>query len=316
MPIRKRGTAWEVVVSHGGKKYRRSSRWWNRAAARQVERRLIDDLSRADAGIPPQRTFNQAVERWIKEELPTKKGQNKHRSMLLLIAPFMEGRPLTDGPDIAAQMRADYRAQDLSASTINGRMAVIRRLLSLSYRRWGWLEQPLHQRIRMLSLHNERHIYLTPPEVEALADACPHGHDAILLAAYTGIRRGQLLRLTAANRIGDCIHLGTEGKTGRPQLIPLHERIQNIRLPLSVTDAALRREWDAARAQLNLQHVHFHDLRHTFASWLLQAGADIIYLREFLGHSTLAVTQRYAHLQTTHLRAALNRVGSQNGHKP
>ncbi|HEX7381081.1 MAG TPA: site-specific integrase, partial [Nevskiaceae bacterium] len=227
---------------------------------------------------------------------------------LRMLAPMMEDRALEDGPDIAAQIRAKYQAEGLAASTVNQRMAVIRRLLSLAYRRWGWLDRPLYQRVQMMSLHNERQMYLTPEEVEALADLCPHGHDAVLLAAYTGIRRGQLLRLTAENRVGDCIHLGTEGKTGRPQLIPLHERVQSIQLPLLVTDAVLRREWDAARKKLNLTHVHFHDLRHSFASWLIASGADLMYVREFLGHSTVAVTQRYAHLQTKHLREALNRV--------
>lgn len=68
MPIRKRGTVWEATVSHKGKKYCRSSRHWNRASASEVERKLIGDLRAIDAGREPERTFNDAVSRWIDEE--------------------------------------------------------------------------------------------------------------------------------------------------------------------------------------------------------------------------------------------------------
>ena len=46
------------------------------------------------------------------------------------------------------------------------------------------------------------------------------------------------------------------------------------------------------------RHVRFHDLRHTAASWWAQAGANLTVLRDLLGHSTLAMTSRYAHLMT------------------
>lgn len=93
------------------------------------------------------------------------------------------------------------------------------------------------------------------------------------------------------------------------QIIPLHPRIDSIQLPLRVTPTLLRKAWEKARAKLGFSHVHFHDLRHTFASWLIQSGADLMHAREFLGHSTVAVTQWYAHLSTGHLRRHLDALG-------
>lgn len=314
MPIAKRGDAWQVTVCWHGQIHRRSSRHWSRAQAREIEKKLLDELHAGEIGRKPVRTFNAAIERWLKEEVGHKKSSVSLKSQARLIAPILEGRPLSDVADICSEIRAMKATNKgpLAPATINRRLALVRRLLSLAYKRWEWLDEPLHQRVQLLEERNERHVYLTAKEVERLASLCPNAGDAVRLAAYTGIRAGHLLRLTKANVVGDCLHLGIDSKTGRPQLIPLHPDVQAIAagLPLRVTPSVLRSEFEQARATMKMPHVHFHDLRHTFASWLLQAGADLMHVRDFLGHSTVAVTQRYAHLQTAHLRQALHKIGT------
>ncbi|MBL2562781.1 site-specific integrase, partial [Klebsiella pneumoniae] len=53
-----------------------------------------------------------------------------------------------------------------------------------------------------------------------------------------------------------------------------------------------------------------HDLRHTFASWLVQAGVPLYTVRDLLGHTCITTTERYAHLQNEHLLSALNNLPS------
>ena len=56
------------------------------------------------------------------------------------------------------------------------------------------------------------------------------------------------------------------------------------------------------------QKVYFHTLRHTFASWLVQSGESLYTVKELLGHSTMAMTERYSHLASKNLKNAVKKL--------
>jgi integrase len=82
--------------------------------------------------------------------------------------------------------------------------------------------------------------------------------------------------------------------------------------------------WDAAREKAGLGDFRWHDLRHTFGSRLAMAGIDILTIKELMGHKTLAMTLRYAHLSPNHVgravdvlsRRATDTATSTNGNGP
>jgi len=97
-------------------------------------------------------------------------------------------------------------------------------------------------------------------------------------------------------------------KSGRPRGIPLPPEaaaIASKRLPWELNRYRLRVRFQEARKAAGLPHIHWHDLRHTYASWLVQAGQPLTAVRDLLGHSSLSVTHRYAHLAPAHLLAAV-----------
>jgi len=100
------------------------------------------------------------------------------------------------------------------------------------------------------------------------------------------------------------------GKTGRARLVPVHPAIRTAlrRLPISCGWRWILRHFERARAAAGLAHVRFHDLRHTNATWLLDAGADPITVRDLLGHSSLGVTSRYLHRDMARLKRAVRRL--------
>lgn len=307
MSIEKRGNAYQVTVCANGRVYRKSSRRWSRTQAREIERKLLDDLHAHSIGRQPRRTFYDAVERWKREDLPRLKPRTRQEALLNArhIARFLEGRYLSQAKDIGAEIRAAW--PKLSGATVNRRLAILARLCNLAHREWGWLENPVT--LKQLPEAPERQLFLTREQVNALAQACPKSGPVLLLAAYTGIRIGQLLRLTQENIAGEFLLLGTDGKTGRAQLVPIHHRVRKLvaGLPYPLSYAVVYKEWSAARKALGIK-ARIHDLRHTLASWMLQGGADLMHVRDMLGHSSVQVTQRYAHLNAAHLQQAIRKI--------
>jgi integrase len=309
MPITKRPEgAYQVSVGVGGRKMRRSSRHWTFAQARQVEQDLYRQLRAADAGTVQGHTLSEALEKWMREHVPRLRSAKESRSKARMLFPHIAGRRIEDAPQVWSEIKAELA--DKAPATVNHRGRLLRRLCNLAHQEWGWTPEPLGKRIRLLP-ETPRETFLTSRQVEALAKAA--GGDAgrlIRVAAYTGIRHGHLLRLTAEDVRGGFIALDRSGKTQRRQMIPVHPRIAKTvkQLPLPVSEWDLRVAWTRARKECGLEHVRWHDLRHTCASWLVQAGVDITTVRDLLGHSSTAVTNRYAHLAAEHLRQAISKL--------
>jgi site-specific recombinase XerD len=70
----------------------------------------------------------------------------------------------------------------------------------------------------------------------------------------------------------------------------------------------INRFWNPARKRASLEGLRWHDLRHTFASRLVMAGVDLRTVQELMGHKTITMTLRYAHLSPTHQREAVQRL--------
>lgn len=220
---------------------------------------------------------------------------------------FTHGKTLAQIQDVAS----DVRSADVMAATINRYLSILRRIANLA-QEWGLVEYA--PRIKLLPEYNQRHIYLTPQEVARIASKCgPVVGDFVRLLALTGLRRGELLGLTPASIRQDSILLDARTKTGKARRVPLGPealKIIQARLPWRLTVWDIRREFGAARKATGLTHVHLHDLRHTFASFLVQAGQNMKVVKELLGHTTMATTDRYAHLADGGLRQAINRLPS------
>jgi site-specific recombinase XerD len=80
----------------------------------------------------------------------------------------------------------------------------------------------------------------------------------------------------------------------------------------------VKRAWKTLLKRARIEDFRFHDLRHTFASYLVMSGVDLRSVQELMGHKTLTMTQRYSHLAPGHLRSAvenLPKMGTQKAPK-
>jgi integrase len=112
-------------------------------------------------------------------------------------------------------------------------------------------------------------------------------------------------------------------KSGRRREIPMDDTayaalssVRGERAGLVFTKAdgrrwgKIRTAFESAVEAAKVDDFRFHDLRHTFASWAVQRGASLHELKNLLGHSSLAMVMRYAHLAPETLRQAVNKAGS------
>ena len=162
--------------------------------------------------------------------------------------------------------------------------------------------------------NNERHVYKGRREMLQIARACTHRETraAIRVAFYSGMRLREILR-AKVTRGGFSLD---DSKNGRPRIVPIHPRIAVItrRVKFTVPAHKVQDEWEKARARAGHPEVRFHDLRHSAASEMINAGIDLYTVGGVLGHKTPASTKRYAHLVTEKLADAVNRIGQKNPH--
>lgn len=307
MPIRKRGDGWQVDVQVSGRRTRFTVS--TKALAIEAERKAREDGERDARGLAPRRTLLDALHEYLTTSAPALRSHESLLYVARVVRPFLD-HPLDRIADAAADIIRAGQAKQRTPATINRHLALLRRLGRLAFQ-WGWTDTQLGARVVLLRENQERHIYLTQAQVAAIAaETQQEGtRDAIWLAATTGLRRGELLALRPENYRDGALWLATS-KSGRPRrvAVPSDARAICERLPLRVTKDSLRDDFERARKRANLEHVRFHDLRHTFASWAIAAGVDLRLLKEMMGHSTMQMTSRYAHLEDSQLQAAARKM--------
>jgi integrase len=180
------------------------------------------------------------------------------------------------------------------------------------------------ERIRMNTWLIERH---RAPLPDRVGDHLDHLRPLVLLALNTGMRRGELFSLRWENvRLGEkwLTVIAATSKSGQTRRIPLNaealavltawrerqtettglvfpgvegERLNNI-----------NKSWNGVVKKAGLDNFKFHDLRHSFASRLVQSAVDLNTVRELLGHKDIQTTQIYAHLDPDNLAKAVAKV--------
>jgi integrase len=210
-------------------------------------------------------------------------------------------------------------------ATINRLMATIKHMFHKGYQ-WEMCGEETLKRVRQVKLleeNNRRLRYLSREECAELVSKCKDVTGKIVMAALnTGMRKGEILSLKWENV--DMKHgfvLLDRTKNGERREIPINEDFKavlqsltrQLDVPYVFFDTMtgkpyqdVKRSFSTACRQAGIHDFHFHDLRHTFASHLIMAGADITTVSKLLGHKSLTMTLRYSHLAPDHLQKAVN----------
>jgi integrase len=172
--------------------------------------------------------------------------------------------------------------------------------------------------------------FLSDDERQRLLKACQastsqHLYHVVVLALSTGARKMELLSLTWRNVD---LKRGTialqDTKNGERRTLPLtglaltmmHQQVQQgdsllvFPSPDGTKPLDIRTAWKTAIRRAGIEDFRFHDLRHSAASYLAMSGASLVEIAEILGHKTLQMTKRYAHLSESHTRNVVARMNA------
>jgi integrase len=276
-------------------------------------------------------TLGAALDRLLVEKARKRTIGEYHKIAKALRSAFGADTPLSA---ITAARISQYRADRLSkpsertgklltSAGVNRPLAVLRHLLKRAHEEWGVLAAA--PRVRLEREDQGRLRWLTHEEATRLLEATsksrnPGLHDLVILSLGTGVRRSEAFGLTwdRVDRARGVIRLEVT-KSGKRREVPFDADVDAMfarrarpsgKVFASGNWNSYRSAFETCVAHAKLDDFRWHDLRHTYASWAVQQGRPINEVKELLGHATLAMTMRYAHLAPEQGRQAAAAVGA------
>lgn len=289
-------------------------RAWNRAQAdafdRQETARIYAAIHRVGDSDP---CIEDAVAVYLRERAPDLKNRAAVEGALALTFWAYQGRPLSALPDVCRAISIKWREQ-LAPATVRNRIRYLTAACRYAWKRHGMGQHDPAARVVVPAVRNERRIFITRAQMLTLARACKHRptRAAIRIAFYSGMRISEVL---AAQRIQGAFVLH-DSKNGEPRIVPMHPRVRCCAHLRQVESSATSAYFRAARDAAGMPWLHFHDLRHSAASELINNNVDLYTVGAVLGHKSSQSTKRYAHLATATLAAAIGKIGQKIPHHP
>jgi integrase len=290
--------------------------WAQKTEAALIERRFFPEREK--------HTLSETIDRYLREVVPTYKPGTAEKKRQVLA--WWQQRL---GPVYISALRTSDIVNELhkakfSPATQNAYNAHLSALLTTAMRKWEWLQKV--PKVDRFHIPKRRIRILNQEERSRLLASCQESHSmnlyaVVFTALTTGGRYKEILRLrwedVDFNR-GLITFWNT--KNGRVRSVPMpeitkkvlieHKRKGPCLFPSAVNESqsTLWRAWDNARKRARLSDFRFHDLRHTFASYLAYSGASLFDIGELLGHRKMESTLIYTHLIEGHTRNVVERM--------
>ena len=241
------------------------------------------------------------------------------------------------------RLKADLMKEGLAPATVKHCLILFRQIFNKSIL-WGMYkgENPI-KGVKMPSVQNQRQRFLSYEEADLLLTELPgtskQFHDMALLSLHCGLRAGEIFNLKGQdlNFENELINI-SDPKNKETRKAYMTEAVKEMfleHMPLlpdeyvfkdrtGIKIKAVSRSFREVIKKLGFnkgvkdrrQRITFHSLRHTFASWLALQGEPILTIKELLGHKSLAMTTKYAHLMPDQKRKAtlnLEKAFKRNG---
>ncbi len=342
MGVFKKNGAWWIDFYHQGKRVRRKVGPSKKVAEMALADIEVKKAKQEFLGVcdPKRILFKDFAAEYLDYSKANKAKSSYERDVTTIDRHLV---PLWGDLDLAritTKMIEHYKMQRLETvmpSTLNRELNTVKNMFGRAVE-WGYLRESPAKPTKWIKTSRGAVRFLSRQEADSFLEVCKesqnlHFHAIVVVALNTGMRRGEILRLRwedvdfRRSRIQVVSREEGHTKNYESQTVPMN----------SVVTAALRKQprrldspyvfcnvngepfadvdtsFATALRKSRLPHFRFHDLRHTFASWLVMGGVDIRTVQEMLGHKDIRMTMRYAHLAPDHMRRAVAILDNSTG---
>jgi len=334
MAVRKRKDSpyYQTDFSFKGKRWRESTNTSNKQLAEEFESQLKARVYNGlILGKKQDANFSEVATEYIKHYLPklSKKYQQDGLRYIERFASFVKNNEVTK------EAIQDYinlrRNQSATDRTITAELATLSSVLTYGVNSGFIANNPVKEiNKKQFKANSSRIRFLTKEEYTSILSSCNDYielKNAIILAKETGLRKEELLSLKLTQIDFTNKELSVfKTKNGKARTIPISpeafniiEQAKNNNQIYAVENKGKRvkdfkKSFNARVAKSNIEDFHWHDLRHTFATWALKSWHpwqkepfDLYKLQKWLGHSTIQMTMIYAHLELKDLHGMVSR---------
>jgi len=321
-----------ISFEQDGKQIWRSTRTKNRT---QAVKKLTDfkNLSRKRI---PKKSLSVFINDFLNygEHVYAKKTLDGYRHSLYLLKNITGDIPLKDVSPKFIDSYKTERIKFVSHTTVNIELRFLKSAFNTA-KRWELLELNPCDKVSYFKVPEVEPVYLKREEVSRLLDVMPRWlRDITVYALHTGCRRGEILSLQWSQIDFDSrlIHIQSNSnfrtKHGKRRQLPMSETVYNLLLsrkncatnnyvftkkglPITGDNAQKQFKKSVRKAKID-DRIHFHSLRHSAASYMIQAGVPIFLVSKILGHSSVQVTKIYSHVEVDNLRDAVEKITFDN----
>jgi integrase len=258
--------------------------------------------------------------------VPLKSCKKSHEVHLRLLRTYFKGKYLDEIDVVNVERFKATRMKEVSPATVNRALSCLKSIFNkaIAWGRYNGINPVC--KVKMFHEDNKRLRYLEKEEITRLLSVCEgHLKPIVIVALNTGMRLGEILNLKwhDVDFRRDIIYLLTT-KNSDDRKIPMNSNVKSALIAVRKNPdspyifcnkdgkpfTSVKKSFFTALKNSGIKDFRFHDLRHSAASHLVMSGVDLNTVRELLGHKSLDMTLRYAHLSPDHKRRAIDLLGS------
>lgn len=320
MALYKRGNVWWYNFEYKGRRY------WGSAGPNKKEAEIVFGKRRVevregrffDVKKEANTKFDALAEEYLKYSRANKKSHRRDKMSINKLRGSFGGKRLEEITPKLIEKYKLLRSEQVKPATVNRELACLKHMFTMALK-WG---EATSNPVKEVKLFREPkgslRVLSREEEDKLLVASAPHLSPVIIAALNTGMRKGELLslawdRVDLENRV---IRI-EDTKNGEYRNIPMNQLLfETLKMLDKCSDFVfhrangeqlvdIRTAFSVAIRRSGIEKCRFHDLRHTFATRLVMAGADLSTVQELLGHKTIAMTMRYSHPTPRHRQWAV-----------